>query len=106
MKEARQVYEETLKICCEPAQKDSETNLASLTLPLNNLGFLDSDKNRMQETLATYRELAQKDPETYLPRVAATLNDLGKLDSDKNRMDEAWKEYNEALNISSSHSEP
>jgi tetratricopeptide (TPR) repeat protein len=91
MNEARQVYEETLKICGELAQKDSETNLAYLTPTLNNLGIFDSDKNRMEETLATYRELAQKDPETYLPRVAATLNDLGKLDSDKNRMDEAWK---------------
>jgi tetratricopeptide (TPR) repeat protein len=67
--------------------------------PLNNVGMLDRDQNRIEEALETYRELAQKDPQMFLPEVALTLNNLGILDIEQNRMAEARKEYEEALNI-------
>ena len=55
-------------------QKERETYLPYVAITLNNLGMLDSGKNRgnearkeYAEALKMYRELAEKDPETYLP---------------------------------------
>ena len=52
--------------------------------PLNNLGTIDSARNRMEagrkeyeEAVKIYRELAEKNPENYLPEVAQMLNNLG-----------------------------
>jgi nephrocystin-3 len=56
--------------------------------PLNNLGTIDSARNRMEaarkeyeEAVKIYRELAEKNPENYLPEVAQMLNNLGLIDS-------------------------
>src|SRR5260221_559146 len=90
------------QICLDWTRKDGKNAEPADTR--NNLGILDSDKNRMkdarkkyEEALKIYRELAQKDPEIYLPYVATMLNNLGILDSAGNRMKEARKENEEAL---------
>lgn len=69
MQEARQEYEESLKIYRTLAQKNPEAYLPNVAATLNNLGVLDRDKNRMEEALETYRRLTEKDPATYLPYV-------------------------------------
>ncbi|MGH8590414.1 MAG: tetratricopeptide repeat protein [Gammaproteobacteria bacterium] len=106
MDEARQAYEEALKIRRKLAETNPETYLPDVAGTLNNLGILHSDQNRMgearqayEEALKTYRELAKTNPETYLPYVAMTLNNLGVLYRDQNRMDEARQAYEEALKI-------
>src|SRR5208283_1719181 len=75
---------EALKTYRELAEKERETYLPYLAITLNNLGMLDSGKNRgnearkeYAEALKMYRELAEKEPETYLPYVPMTLNNLG-----------------------------
>jgi len=85
MEEARQEYEEALRIRRELAQKNPETYLPDLAWTLHNLGLLDYSQKRVeearqeyQEGLKIYRELAQKDPQTYLPYVAMTLYNLGR----------------------------
>ena len=104
MDDARQAYEEALRISRELARKNPETYLPDVAMTLNNLGNLHSDQNRMddalrayEEALKTYRELARENPETFLPDVAATLNNLGILHFDLNRMDDARLAYEEAL---------
>jgi tetratricopeptide (TPR) repeat protein len=106
MDDARQVFEEALKIRRELANKNPETYLPDVAMTLNNLGNLHSDQNRMddarqayEEALKIRRELARENPETYLPYVAKTLNNLGNLNSDQNRMDDARQAYEEALSI-------
>ena len=48
--------------------------------PLNNLGTIDSARNRMEaarkeyeEAVKIYRELAEKNPENYLPEVSRQI---------------------------------
>ena len=101
---ARKEYEEALKTYRQLAQKDPETYLRYVAAPLNELGILDSEQNRLaearmefEEALKIYRELAQKNPEAYLPQVATTLNNLGILDGAQDRMNESRKEHEQAL---------
>jgi tetratricopeptide (TPR) repeat protein len=104
MDEARQAFEEALKIRRELARKSPETYLPDVATTLNNLGNLHHHQHRMveahqafEEALKIRRELAQKDPESYLPDVAETLNNLGNLQLDQNQMDKARQSYREAL---------
>jgi tetratricopeptide (TPR) repeat protein len=106
MDDARQAYEEALKIRRELARENPETYLPDVAMTLNNLGNVHRDQNRMddarqayEEALKAYRELARKDPENYLPYVAMTLNNLGILHCDQKRMDDARQAYEEALKI-------
>ena len=64
MEDARKEFEEALKIYRELTQKNPARYLANLAATLNNLGILDSNKNRMEEALKTYRKLAREDPQT------------------------------------------
>jgi tetratricopeptide (TPR) repeat protein len=80
--EARQDYEESLKIRRELAQKNPETYLPYVARTLNNLGDLKRNQNRVdearqdyEEALAVYQRLAQQDPEQFQPEVAR-LNSL------------------------------
>jgi tetratricopeptide (TPR) repeat protein len=102
---AENYLEEALKIYHKLAQKERQTYLPYVATTLNNLGIIDSGKNRVNEArkeyaeaLKIFRELAQKQPETYLPHVAVTLNDLGIFDSDKNQINKTRMEY-EGLKI-------
>jgi Tfp pilus assembly protein PilF len=104
MDDARQAFEEALKIRRELARKSSGAYLADVAATLNNLGILDRDQNRMddarrafEEALDIRSELARQNPETYLPDVAMTLNNLGILGRDQNRMDNAREAFGEAL---------
>jgi tetratricopeptide (TPR) repeat protein len=106
MEEARQAYEEALKIRRQLAQQNPETYLADVATTLNNLGTLNGVQYRMEEAhqafeeaLKIRRQLAKQDPETYLPYLASTLDNLGNLDSSQNRMEEARQEHEEALRI-------
>ena len=49
MEEARQRYEEALKIRRQLAQQNSDTYLPYVAATLNDLGNLDSAQNRMEE---------------------------------------------------------
>jgi tetratricopeptide (TPR) repeat protein len=73
MNEARDQYEEALKIYREAAQKDPGTYLPELAMTLNNLGILDHDQNRMaearkeyEEALKIYEAFATQDPEQFM----------------------------------------
>ena len=98
MVEARQVYEEALRIRRQLAEKDPDTYLPDVASTLNNLGNLHRAENSMlearqafEEAVKIYRRLARKDLDTYLPYVALALNNLGNLRGDENRMGEAAK---------------
>ena len=76
MEEARNQYEEALKIYREAAQSDPGAYLPYVAMTLNNLGLLDRDQNRMaearkdyEEALAIYEAFAQGDPELFTPDV-------------------------------------
>ena len=86
--DARQAYEEALKIRRELARKNPETYLPDLAMTLNNLGNLHSDQNRMEdarqayeEALNIYQRFAARDPEQFQPKVTGLkglLAGLGK----------------------------
>lgn len=94
MEEARQHYEEALRIRRQLAQWDPDAYLPYLATTLNDLGILDATQNRTdearqhyEEALKSYRQLAQGDPDTYLPYLAATLNNLALVDESQNRVE-------------------
>ncbi|HKI05829.1 MAG TPA: tetratricopeptide repeat protein [Thermoanaerobaculia bacterium] len=104
MQEAREKYEEALKISRELAQHDSAIYLPDVEETLNNLGNLFSDQNRIQEAREKYEEalkisrnLAEENPVIYLPCVASTLDNLGTLLRKENRVEEACTFFHEAL---------
>ncbi len=104
MQEAREKYEEALKISRELALHDSATYLPDVEETLNNLGNLFSDQNQIQEAREKYEEalsisrnLAEENPAAYLPCVASTLNNLGTLLRKENRVEEACTFFHEAL---------
>ncbi|MDO8264027.1 MAG: tetratricopeptide repeat protein, partial [Gallionella sp.] len=106
MNEARQAYEEALKIRRELADKNPNVYLPDVAATLNNLGLLNLVEKRMtearqtiEEALKIRRELADKNPNVYLPDVAATLNNLGLLNRDENRMNKARQAFEESLKI-------
>jgi tetratricopeptide (TPR) repeat protein len=77
MDEARQAYEEALKIRRELARKNPDTYLPDVAETLNNLGILHRDQNRMaesrkalEEALGIYQRFAARDPEQYRVHVA------------------------------------
>jgi tetratricopeptide (TPR) repeat protein len=70
--EARQAYDEALKICRELAQKNPDTYLPYVAGTLNNLGTLDHAQNRMDEArkafdeaLGIYQRFASRDPDRF-----------------------------------------
>ena len=76
VKEARNEYEEALKIYRELAQKEPETYLPYVAATLNNLGILDRAQNRPEEArkeyaeaLKIYEAFAKEDPEQFSPHV-------------------------------------
>jgi protein O-mannosyl-transferase len=102
--EARQQYEESLRIRRELAQENPAAYLPDMANTLINLGNHDRTQKRMdeareryEEALKIHRQLAQQDPDAYLPYLAMTLNDLGILDGIQNRTDDARRHYEEAL---------
>jgi tetratricopeptide (TPR) repeat protein len=102
--EARQHFEEALRIHRQLAQQNPDTSLPDVAATLNNLGSLDIMQNRREEgrqdygeAVKVFRQLAKKNPDTYLPLVAATLNNLGNLDLHQNRMEEGRQDYGEAV---------
>ncbi len=107
MNEARQHYEEALKIDRQQVRQHPEGDLQNMAMDLNNLGFLDRRQNRIDEARQHYeeavkiqRQLARQNPAAFVPNsAAATLNNLGNLDRRQNRMDEARQCYEEALKI-------
>jgi tetratricopeptide (TPR) repeat protein len=86
MNEAREEYEEALKIYRELVEKEPETYLPYVAASLNNLGILDRDQNRMEEARKDYEEalniyeaFAKQDPEEFssdVKRVKKLLEEL------------------------------
>jgi tetratricopeptide (TPR) repeat protein len=86
MDEARQHYEEALKIDRQLAEQDPAVYLPDMAMTLSNLGRVDRLENRMEESRANYteavtiyRKLAQGDPARYagdLARAEARLEEL------------------------------
>ncbi len=106
MEEARNQYEEALKIYRQLAQQNLHTYLPYLATTLVNLGVVDQAQNRMdearqhyEEAMKFYRQLAQQDPNTYLPYLAIALDNLGNLDRTQNRIEESRVHYQEALRL-------
>ena len=104
--EARQHYEEALKMYRELANKNPEKYLPDVAGSLNNLGILLKDINELkqaqtyyEEALVIFQELAKRNPEAYLPYVAMSLNNLGVLFSDINEFKKAQTLLEEALQI-------
>jgi len=104
MDEARQHYEEAVKIRRELAQQNPDAYLSYLATTLNDWGSLDLRQKRMDEARQHFeeaakirRKLAQQNPDAYLLRLATTLNNLGNVDQLQNRLDEARQDYKEAL---------
>jgi tetratricopeptide (TPR) repeat protein len=106
MDEARQHWEEALKIYRQLAQQNPGMYLPYLAITLNDLGNLDRFQNRTddacqhyEDALKSFRQLAQQNPDVYLPSVAETLNLLGILDGSQNRIEESRAHYQEALGL-------
>jgi tetratricopeptide (TPR) repeat protein len=88
MDDARQTYEEALKIRRELARKNPETYLPDAAVTLFNLGILHSRQNRMddarqayEEALSIYNRIASRDPERFRTEIAklnVLLTGLGK----------------------------
>jgi tetratricopeptide (TPR) repeat protein len=85
--DARQHFEEALKIYRQLAQQDSDKYLPDVAGTLNNLGFLDRLQDRIeearahyQEALTLYRKLLQRDGKYAgdVARVEASLEELAK----------------------------
>jgi tetratricopeptide (TPR) repeat protein len=106
MDEAREQYEEALKIRRELAQQNPAAYLPDLATTLNNLGNLDRVQQRMdearqqyEEALKIHRQLLQQNLEPYLPDMAMALNNLGFLERLEKRPEEAYPYFAEALTI-------
>jgi tetratricopeptide (TPR) repeat protein len=56
MEEARQHYEEVLKIYRQVAEQNPAVYLPDLAMTLNNLGKVDQLQNRIEESRAHYQE--------------------------------------------------
>ncbi len=104
--EARQHFEEALRIRRALAQQNPAAYLPDLAVTLNNLGNLDLGSDRMDqarqyyaEALQIERQLSLQNPDAYLPNLATTLNSLGSLDRFQNKADEARQHYEEASRI-------
>lgn len=105
-KDARQAYDEALRIDRLLAAKDPDTYLPNVACTLGNLGLLHEKDNRREEAGQAYdealkirRQLAAKNPGTHLYDVALTLLNMGALRDEQNRNEEARQAYEEALSI-------
>ena len=107
MYEALHLYFETLRICCQLAELNTnEYKLRGVSDILNNLAnlqsrlghYVEAEDNHLK-VLRIRRQLADSNPDAYLPRVADTLNNLAILQSDLCRYGEAEENYVEALRI-------
>jgi tetratricopeptide (TPR) repeat protein len=87
MDEARQHYEEALKIERQLAEQNSAVYLPDLAMALSNLGRVDQLQNRIEESRVHYeealsllRKLSQGDKRYAgdVARVEASLEELGK----------------------------
>jgi tetratricopeptide (TPR) repeat protein len=87
MDEARQQYEEALKIYRQLAQQNPGEYLPYVAGALNNLGVIDRNQKRIEESRAhynealnLYRKLLQRDSKYAgdIARVEAALQELGK----------------------------
>jgi len=85
--EARQNFEDTLKIYRQLAQQDPDAYLPNVATTLNILGFIDGGQNRIedaraeyQEALSILRKLARGDHRYAgeATRVETNLQQLGK----------------------------
>jgi tetratricopeptide (TPR) repeat protein len=106
MNEARQHFEEALRIFNELTRKNPDIYLPQVGATLGNLGNLDRAEKRMdearqhfEEALWIFNELARKNPDTYLTEVGGTLGNLAILAADQNRMEEARQHLYEATKI-------
>jgi tetratricopeptide (TPR) repeat protein len=106
MDEARQHYEEALRINRQLAKRDPVIYVPRVAGTLNNLGFIARYQNRIddarqyyEEAVRIHRQLAKLNSTAQLNVLAATLNNLGNLDRRQNQMDEARQHYEEALKI-------
>ena len=106
MDEARQQYEEALKIRRELAQQSPAAYLPDMATTLNNLGNVNRLQNRMDEARQNYEEalkihhqLSQQNIEPYPPDLAMALNNLGFLERVEKQTDEADAHFEEALEI-------
>ncbi len=106
MDEARQQYEEALKIRRELAQQNPAAYWPDMATTLNNLGNLDRLENRTEEARQHYeecvkihRKLAQQNIEPYPPDLAMALNNLGFLERVEKQTDQAYAHFEEALTI-------
>ena len=100
------LYNETLYIYRQLAEKNPDAFLSDVAMTLNNLGILHKDiqhyqeaEQEYQQALRIYRQLAEKNPDAFLSDVAMTLNNLGVLHADIQHYQEAEQEYIEALKI-------
>jgi tetratricopeptide (TPR) repeat protein len=91
MDDARQHFEEALKIYRQPAQQNPDAHMPDLAMTLTNFGKLDQLENRFEESrthyieaMIIYKKLAQGDPARYagdIARVEASLQELDKANS-------------------------
>jgi tetratricopeptide (TPR) repeat protein len=86
MTEARQAYEEALKLYRELAQQNADIYLPYVAMTLNNLGALHGEENRMaeartayEESLKIYRVFAKVAPAAYESHVREVQDNLDAL---------------------------
>ncbi len=106
MDEARQQYEEALKIRRELSRQNAAAYLPDMATTLNNLGNVNRLQNRMEEArqdyeeaLKIHRQLSQQNIEPYPPDLAMALNNLGFLERVEKQTDIAYAHFEEALKI-------
>jgi tetratricopeptide (TPR) repeat protein len=106
MDQAREVYEEALKIRLQLAQQNPSLYLPDLAKTLISMGAPDLMQNRMDEGRQHYeqaleidRQLAQQNPAEYLPEMARTLANLGTVEGRDSRIESSRAHYQEALSL-------
>jgi tetratricopeptide (TPR) repeat protein len=104
--EARQQFEEALKIRRRLVHQKPDTYSERVAETLNNLGALDRNQDRLdearlhwEEAIKIRRQLTERSPDAYLPELAKTLDNLASLDRVQKRMGEARAHFEEALEI-------
>jgi hypothetical protein len=105
--DARQDFDEALKIYQQLAEQDTSANyLPEMLVTINDLANLNLSQNHTDEArqeleqgLSIRRQLARQNPDQYLPDLAAALNDAGRMDATQKRIDDALREVDEALKI-------
>src|SRR5712691_9030645 len=104
--QAQTVYQSSLTMCRQLAEKNPQTYLPYVANALHNLGVLYSltqqlsdGEQAFHEALTIQRQLAETNPQTHLPGMASVLHSLGTLYSQTQRLSDSEQAWREALTI-------